>query len=139
MNDKLLAIFLATLLPSLSFAQAPPNYNCTLQDLQRRVEIFHETGVTVPCEVHYFKDTEAPGESQVLWRAQNEAGYCESKAENFIGKLRNMGWTCVQADGSGGKAKVTEPAGDEEPQAETATSDDTEALEPVEESEPTEE
>lgn len=139
MNDKLLPIFLATLLPSLSLAQAPNNFQCTLGDLQRRVEILYETGVTVPCEVHYFKDSEAPGKSQVLWRAQNEAGYCERMTENFIGKLRNLGWSCEQGGGSGGEAAVTEPTVVEEQKTGSADGDDTEALQPVEESEPTEE
>lgn len=124
MNDKILAIFLAILLPGLAYAQAPHNYQCSYDDLQRRVVIFYETGVTVPCEVHYFKDTEMPGEPQVLWRALNESGYCERMAENFIGKLRDMGWSC-------GLAEAVEPATEPEAAPEV---DDTEALIPVEES-----
>lgn len=128
MNDRILATLLAVLLPSLTFAQAPHNYQCSYGDLQRRVEILYETGVTVPCEVHYFKDTEAPGETQVLWRALNEAGYCERMADNFVGKLRDLGWAC----GQGG-----EPA--PEPGTEAADSDDTAAPTPAEDAEPTEE
>ncbi len=138
MNNKILAIFLAALLPGLSYAQAPHNYQCSYGDLQRRVEILYETGVTVPCEVHYFKDTEAPGETQVLWRALNEAGYCERMAERFIGKLRDLGWSCEQG-GAGRDAAVPEQANDTEQDAEPAADgDDTEALDPAEDSEPTE-
>jgi hypothetical protein len=139
MNGKILAIFLAALLPGLAMAQAPHDYQCTLDNLQRRVVIFYETGVTVPCEVHYFKDTEAPGETQVLWRALNEAGYCERMADNFIGKLRDLGWTCEQGSGAVGEPTAAEPAAAEEPEAESAEGDDTEALIPAEESEPAEE
>ncbi len=139
MNDKILATFLAVLLPSLTFAQAPHNYQCSFGELQRRVEILYETGVTVPCEVHYFKDTEAPGQTQVLWRALNEAGYCERMAENFIGKLRDLGWTCGKAGAGGGEAAVPEQADEAEQGAEAADSDDTEALIPAEHTEPTEE
>ncbi len=137
MNDKILAIFLAALLPGLSLAQAPHNYQCKYGDLQRRVEILYETGVTVPCEVHYYKDTEAPGETQVLWRALNESGYCERMAEKFIGKLRDLGWNCGQGGNGAGEAAMSEQV--VEADAEAADSDDTEALIPAEDSEPTEE
>ena len=139
MNDKILGVFLVTLLPSLAFAQAPHNYQCTYGDLQRRVEILYETGVTVPCEVHYFKDTEAPGETQVLWRALNEAGYCERMAENFIGRLRDLGWSCGQGSDSGGEAPVPEQVDDADQDADAADSDDTAALIPAEDTEPSEE
>jgi hypothetical protein len=132
MKTKILATLLAVTLPGLAGAQAPQNYQCTLGDLQRRVEILYETGVTVPCEVHYYKDTEAPGEMQVLWRALNESGYCERMTESFITELRGMGWDCAQAAGAGETA-ATEPAAAE------AEGDDTEALTPAEETEPAEE
>lgn len=138
MNDKILAIVLAALLPAVSNAQAPHDYQCALGDLQRRVVIFYETGVTVPCEVHYFKDTEAPGETQVLWRALHEAGYCERMADDFIGKLRDQGWNCEQGGGSESGAAATEATAGEEQNAESAEVDDTEALIPAEENEPSE-
>ncbi len=129
MKDKILAILLAALLPGLSFAQAPHNYQCSLGELQRRVEILYETGVTVPCEVHYFKDTEAPGETQVLWRALREAGYCERMAERVIGKLQDLGWNC----GQGGDAAVSEP------ESESTDSADEDESTPAEDSGATEE
>lgn len=137
MNDKLLAVFLAVILPNLALAQVPQKYRCTYGDLQRRVEILYETGVTVPCEVHYYKDTEAPGERQVLWRALNESGYCERMTEDFIAKLENLGWSCEQGDDSGEDAmpEVEESVQDVEP----AEADDTEALIPAEDPEPNEE
>ena len=81
-------------LSSLALAQDNTRYQCSYGELVRRVEIYTEPGVTVPCEVHYFKDTEAPGESEVLWSAQSQAGYCEQKTEEFIVKLQEWGWTC---------------------------------------------
>ena len=138
MNDKILAVLLAALLPCLSFGQGAQSYQCSFGELQRRVEILYETGVTVPCEVHYYKDTESPGKTQVLWRALNETGYCERKTEEFIAKLREMGWTCEQGSNAG---QAVEPAqaDDSEPDAAPAQDDDTEALIPVEEGEVTEE
>ena len=40
-----------------------------------------------------------PGESQVLWQAQNEIRYCETRAAAFVDKLRGWGWTCDTTDG----------------------------------------
>jgi len=148
MNDKFLAVLLAAMLPSLSFGQGAQSYHCSYGELQRRVEILYETGVTVPCEVHYYKDTEAPGERQVLWRALNETGYCERKTEEFIARLREMGWTCERGSSAGQAAEPeqvddsgqdAEPAqaDDSDQDAEPAQDDDTEALIPGEEAEPT--
>ena len=125
------------MVPVLSFAQAPQNYQCTFGDLQRRVEILYETGVTVPFEVHYFKDTEAPGEPQVLWRAINESGYCERKTQEFVARLEESGWSCTQNDDAGMSAEPAQ-ADDAEQAAEPEQDDDTEALVPSEAAEPTE-
>ncbi len=128
MSIKLLAVFLTavlvTLLPGRSFAQDLQNYQCTYGELQRRVEILYETGLTVPCEVHYYKDTEAPGELQVLWRAMNQSGYCEMKTQEFIAKLGELGWSCSQ----GGEPE-------QEPEQAPKQDDDTDTLTPAEETE----
>ena len=118
-----LALILVFLLPALSYAQGAESYACKMGDLTRRVEIIHETGVTVPCEVHYYKDNEAPGERQVLWRALNEEGYCEAKMTEFVGKLLEMGWEC------GASTAPAEAATPEEADADMP--DDTEALAPA--------
>ena len=96
MKNKTLLVLLTAMLPSISFGQDSQNYQCTQGDLQRRVEIVHEGGNPVPCEVHYYKDSQAQGERQVLWRAMNDSGYCESKAREFIEKLEGWGWSCGQ-------------------------------------------
>ena len=122
---KILITFVCLLLSVAVFAQGQTSYQCTMGELTRRVEIIHETGVTVPCEVHYYKDTEAPGEQQVLWRAMSEEGYCETKATEFIAKLGRMGWNCSES------SSAAERAGMDDEDAEMT--DDTEALAPGEE------
>ena len=89
----------------------------------RRVEIYTEPGVTVPCEVHYFKDTEAPGQSEVLWSAQSQAGYCEQKATEFVARLEGWGWDCNASDAAAPAAEPEEPA-------ESDVEDDTDVLSP---------
>ncbi len=123
MNDKFLAVLLMVMLPGLSFAQGSQNYLCTYGDLQRRVEIRYETGVVLPCEVHYYKDSEAPGDMQVLWRAMNEAGYCEAKTQEFVTKLKVLGWSCGTNDDVA-ISEESEPTVDAEPAADEEESAD---------------
>ena len=125
MNSKSFILLLATAIPCVALSQGATSYQCTNADLTRRVEILTDPGVSVPCEVHYHKDTEAPGERQVLWSATKEVGYCERKTEEFVTKLRGWGWECKQADSV--PAAMAEDSADD--------TDDTEALMPSEESE----
>ncbi len=100
-------------IPALAVANGGPKYECKLQDLVRRVEVVYTTpGSAVPCEVHYYKDTEASGETQVLWTAQNEIRYCETRASGFVDKLSGWGWACEEAgdDSMGNEAVIDEPA-----------------------------
>ena len=103
--------------PGIAAAQDEDKYRCTNGDLERRIEIVRETGVLVPCEVHYYKDSEAPGEKQVLWSAQREEGYCESRAAEFVQQLADWGWQCAGADidveAAPGEAAPDEASGEE--------------------------
>ena len=90
------AVATIAFLPIAVIAQDSSSHLCMNGDIQRRVEIIYEGGRTVPCEVHYFKDTEAPGEHQVLWRALSEEGYCEEQATAFVEQLTRWGWTCAR-------------------------------------------
>ena len=123
------------LLPFAVSAQGVTSYTCTYDELVRRVEILTEPGMPVPCEVHYHKDTESPGEHQVLWSAQNDAAYCESKTTEFVAKLEEWGWSCSAGGAAAAPATPATPAtpeAPEEPMMDEAT-DDTEMLEAVEE------
>ena len=125
MNIRHTIVLLALATPGLAVAQDAGKYQCTHGDLVRRVEILTEPGLTVPCEVHYYKDTEAPGESQVLWSAQAQEGYCEAKAEEFVARLQGWGWSC---GASAAPAPEVAPAADE---AEPPVYDDTDVLSPA--------
>jgi len=67
-------------------------------------------------------------------------------ADNFVGKLRDLGWTCGPGGGSAAEAPVTESAEApvtesakaEAPETDSAQGDDTEVLIPADESEPSE-
>jgi len=129
MTIRYLPLIVAATLATTAHAQAPQNHLCSYGDLQRRVEIVYETGVTVPCEVHYYKETEAPGEHQVLWRALSEAGFCESKAAEFIGQLEEWGWSCSTS------AAPVDDVDQVEEVEELVSPDDTATLAPAEDTE----
>lgn len=122
MRTRYLVAALILAAPGLALAQDAGKFKCTYGDMVRRVEILTEPGVPVPCEVHYYKDTEAPGDKQVLWSAQAQVGYCEEKSEAFVAKLEGWGWDCASS------ADDETPA--EEP-AEEEVQDDTDVLAPA--------
>ena len=35
-----------------------------------------------------------PGQLEYPWRAERQSGYCESKAEHLVERLRGFGWNC---------------------------------------------
>ncbi len=100
-RQALIFTALITLIPGIALSQATTSYQCVQGDLVRRIEIVAEPGVTVPCEVHYYKDTEAPGQDDVLWRAQSDPTWCGTRAEEFVAKLGGWGWNCAAADPAG--------------------------------------
>jgi len=128
MNKYVIGLLLVAI-PSLGLAQGAGKYQCSLGDLQRRVEILTDPGVSVPCEVHYYKDTEAPGENQVLWSAGSQEGYCESKAEEFITRLEGWGWDCERGDESMAAPEAAAETG-EDTAEEPPIDDDTDVLSP---------
>ena len=71
-------------------------YRCTMGENIRRVEInYPQSPETLPCEVIYHKDTEEPNNPEVLWRAENDASYCEMKADIMVYRLTTeWGWQC---------------------------------------------
>lgn len=109
MKQRIVITLVATLLPAVAAAQDSGKFQCTYGELQRRVEIANEPGVEVPCSVHYFKDTEMPGEQQVLWSADNDASYCRNKAAELVAKLEGWGWDCgLENDASAEEVAVDE-------------------------------
>lgn len=72
-------------------------YSCTQGDLIRRVEVnYLNAPDLLPCEVNYYKDSEAPDIQNTLWQASNQEGYCEAQAQTFVNKLLDWGWNCSE-------------------------------------------
>ena len=91
-----------------SQATANPG-TCSFGELTRKIEVVYSNpGQPVPCEVIY--DKSAEGSIATLWRANNEAGYCEAQAAGLVEKLSGMGWQCVAE--TGGAAGAAEAVGE---------------------------
>ena len=70
-------------------------YTCTSGDLVRRVIVeVGDLSTSLPCEVVYWKDKEAPGVRRVLWNAASDAAFCDGKAAGLVDKLASAGWSC---------------------------------------------
>ena len=86
---------IAILLLNASVNVYADSWNCSHDDLVREVIIEYPQGGSVPCDVVYKKQTEGV-EDQVLWSAENQEGYCEEKAAEFVAKLESWGWVCLE-------------------------------------------
>ena len=67
-------------------------YVCQNGDQQRIIDVIYIGEQAVPCEVRYQRN----GLSDVLWQANNEIGYCEQQAQDFVDKQQTWGWQCQQ-------------------------------------------
>lgn len=117
-------IFLASFFSSALLAVENRSTTCQFGEKQRIIEIVYPEMTVTPCEVRYIKN----GNTQVLWSANAELGYCESKADAFIEKQRGWGWQCdaVQTD----EVEETEAT-----EVEAVETDEPEAIESSEETE----
>jgi hypothetical protein len=81
--------------PAPSLAASEAEYSCRFGETVRRVELrFAGAGARMPCEVVYWRDTEQPGQSEVLWHAQRDAQFCRDKTREVVGRLESGGWSC---------------------------------------------
>ncbi|WP_058119487.1 hypothetical protein [Photobacterium kishitanii] len=89
-------VIILLMLSILSFqAYAQDKYVCHKGGVERTVEVvYSQPGSKVPCEVKYTK----PNSNKILWSADHEVGYCETKAKQFVHKLGGFGWSCSDAN-----------------------------------------
>ena len=70
---------------------ADETITCTDGQQERVISIIYQNqDAKVPCDVKYTKN----GQTETLWHADIEFGYCEEKAEEFIQKHIEWGWRC---------------------------------------------
>lgn len=86
---------LVTLLAGTQVAQAS-SWTCEHGNLVREIRVERTSDESAPCQVVYNKDAEGQG-SSVLWSAENDAAYCDAKADELAEKLQGYGWSCSKA------------------------------------------
>jgi hypothetical protein len=105
-------------------------FQCQRGDQVRRVELrLADDADQLPCEVVYWLDTEAPGQPQSLWNAQNQLDYCRDKAQLMVERLESAGWACDAGDDDALAPPTA--AGPESPRPAPAASDSSRAAEPA--------
>jgi hypothetical protein len=80
---------------AVTAAASSEEFACRRGDLVRRVEVqFADGPDRLPCEVVYWRDSEAPGQPKQLWSADNQLAFCTAKARELLGRLQSAGWSC---------------------------------------------
>jgi hypothetical protein len=84
-------------------------FQCQRGEQVRRVEVqFADDADRLPCEVDYWRDTAAPGQSETLWHPHNPLDYCRDKAREMVDRLESGGWACA-ATSTGAAAAAASP------------------------------
>ena len=86
-----ISFILAVLLAPVS--ASAESWICEHGNLVREISVKREGSQPVPCTVNYNKEAEGKGTS-VLWTAQADGAYCDSKANGLAEKLNGLGWSC---------------------------------------------
>jgi hypothetical protein len=85
---------IVTLLVTTNVAHAG-SWICENGSLVREINVERQSNAPAPCSVDYNKDAEGQG-SQILWTANNDGAYCDSKADGLAERLQGFGWTCAE-------------------------------------------
>lgn len=107
-------------------------YVCSSDDQQRIIEIQYPGETSVPCQVVYTKD----GESNILWQAMNQTGYCEEQADAFADKQSSWGWQCSDSSSAPEQDTATTmdadvPQAADNPTEENTASEESAAATPI--------
>jgi hypothetical protein len=74
---------------------AAVEYRCRNGDSVRLIELSGpESTQGAACEVRYWRNADAPGTGQSLWRANRDTDFCAARARELIARLEAGGWTC---------------------------------------------
>lgn len=93
-KTRLISIYLFIGMSTSAIAMENKTTMCVHDSQTRIIEIVYTGENAVPCDVQYTKAEE----TKTLWSAQNQVGYCESKATAFVEKQIGWGWSCDLVD-----------------------------------------
>ncbi|WP_341938130.1 hypothetical protein [Marinimicrobium sp. C2-29] len=95
MKQTLLLGLVLSLLALSARASEGERYHCAFGQQGRTISVVYEVeGQAAPCEVRYEKENGV----ETPWSADNEEGYCEEKAREFVEQHREWGWRCDPVD-----------------------------------------
>ncbi|WP_020210462.1 hypothetical protein [Gilvimarinus chinensis] len=85
-------LWIALTLAANASADHNYQYACQLDGETRVIEVAYLLpDQAVPCEVRYQKNGE---QAEVLWRADNQEGFCEGKAKQMVKEHGQWGFEC---------------------------------------------
>jgi hypothetical protein len=97
--------------PLTAQAATDEAYLCRNGERERRVELQHpDVQQRLPCQVVYWHDATQPGDSESLWEAAHDYGYCIEQTRSLVQRLQDGGWRCQKASQAQVQAKASEPA-----------------------------
>jgi hypothetical protein len=107
----ILATLAVVAISTVATTAAGQEFQCRRDDLIRRIELqFADNPDRLPCEVVYWKDSEAPGQPQRPWRADHQLDFCTGKAHEMVELLEAEGWACDEvAAGAAAPARSAAP------------------------------
>jgi hypothetical protein len=88
---------LALVAPTIARGATDEAYMCRNGDRERRVELQHAAQNRLPCQVVYWRDAKQSGDSQALWEAEHDYGYCIEQTRGLLQTLEDSGWKCQKA------------------------------------------
>jgi hypothetical protein len=90
-------------------------FRCWNGDSTRRIELRGpETTQGAACEVRYWRNANAAGSGQSLWRANRDIDFCAAKARELVARLEAGGWTCSDGGHAAPEASLPATAADPE-------------------------
>jgi hypothetical protein len=73
-------------------------YLCRNGERERRVELQHADAQNrLPCQVVYWRDAKQSGDSEALWEAAHDYGFCIEQTRGLVQTLEDGGWKCQKA------------------------------------------
>ncbi len=73
-------------------------YMCRNGERERRVELQHpDAQDRLPCQVVYWRDAKQSSDSEALWEAAHDYGFCIEQTRGLVQTLQDGGWKCQKA------------------------------------------
>ena len=72
------------------------SYTCLHKQQIRKLFVSFPDGTPLPCTLDYHKVTESTEGRKTLWRARQDAQFCENKMIQMVEQFEEWGWDCSE-------------------------------------------